>query len=561
MNPSPPNANDESLLWQERAQRILSEASLELSSSLDYRTTLHNIAHLAVRELAEWCSVDVWSERGELDKVVVAHADPRMVEWAREFSAKYPTDLESNAGLALVLRTGESILVSDVTDEMIVQSAKSAEHLADVRAIGVGSAILAPLSARGVVLGAFTLVDSQRGRFGERDLELAKEIGRRAGIALDNARLFTQVQAELDERRRAEAALKVSEARFRELADAMPVMVWVTTAMSQTEFTNRFYHQYTGSKDSELRSAAGWAEVVHPDDLTAARANYTRCFLTKQVWEQELRLRRYDGEYRWHLSRAIPIMSHAGELLRWYGTSTDIHEQKLLAEELERRVEERTEELAAANRELQAFIHGVAHDLRSPLRAIASTSQILLEDVSDRLEESEQALLRRQSKAAVGLGQLVDDLLEMSKVARKPVKRVHIDLSDVAAQVVGEVTALHPTPGLTFEVAPGIEADGDAEMLRLVLRNLLDNAAKFSPSGGKVHFRREGGHYTVSDEGMGFQMEYAGQIFDEFTRLEASVPGTGLGLSNVRRIIERHGGRIWAESEPGRGSTFWFTLT
>lgn len=546
--------------WQDRAARILADAGLQLSSSLDYRTTLLNIAHLAVRDLSEWCGVDVWGEDGELEKVAVAHADPEKIEWAREFAAKYPTDLESDAGLALVLRTGESVLVSEVTDEMIVAAAKNPEHLANVRAIGIGSAIIAPLVARGRVLGALTLVDSRRGHFGEHDLELAKELGRRAGIALDNARLYTLAQTELEERRRTEAALAASESRFRELADAMPVMVWMTNAMAQTEFTNRFYHEYTGAFEEQLHGAAAWSRVVYPDDLAPARASYTKAFLAKGIWEQELRLRRHDGEYRWHLSRTTPVRDAQGELVRWYGTSTDIHEQKLLSEELERRVASRTEELAAANHELEAFIHGVAHDLRSPLRAIASTSRILLEDAGDRLDASEAALLERQAKAAVVLGRLVDDLLEMSKVSRSEVRRVAVPLSQVAEEVVADVAKDYANPGLTFAVQPGLEATGDPEMLRLVLRNLFDNAAKFSPRGGTVHFGRDDLGYFVSDVGGGFSMEYAESIFEEFKRLQAEVPGTGLGLSNVRRIVERHGGRVWAESELGQGAVFRFVL-
>jgi two-component system, sensor histidine kinase and response regulator len=236
---------------------------------------------------------------------------------------------------------------------------------------------------------------------------------------------------------------------------------------------------------------------------------------------------------------------------------------RALNEELERRVHERTAELLEANAEMEAFCYSVSHDLRTPLRAISSTSRILLEDVGERLTEEEVAHLRRQAAAASRLGSLIDDLLELSRVGRSPVQRNTIDVSKLVRSII--VERAWPD-NVKVEIQPKLRAAGDAGLIRVVFDNLLDNAAKYSPKGGTVQIGacHKEGHviFFVRDQGIGFDMAYVDKIFKPFERLTADdvYEGTGIGLAIVHRIVSRHSGRVWAESTLGEGSCFYFTL-
>lgn len=228
--------------------------------------------------------------------------------------------------------------------------------------------------------------------------------------------------------------------------------------------------------------------------------------------------------------------------------------------ELERRVEDRTQKLRTANEEMEGFTYTVSHDLRAPLRAIHATSRILEEDFGDLLPEEARNQLTRQGAAARRMGILIDELLKLSRISRVEMKSEVFDLSQATSEVLEEIVV---PPGVNVEIQPAMRAKGDAQLVRFILQNLLENAIKFSPNGGTVRVGASpSGAFFVSDQGIGFDMKYANKLFLPFERLvhEREFPGTGIGLANVERIAKRHGGRVWAEGEPGKGSTFWFTL-
>lgn len=225
-------------------------------------------------------------------------------------------------------------------------------------------------------------------------------------------------------------------------------------------------------------------------------------------------------------------------------------------------VRERTAELVRANEESEAFNYSIAHDLRSPLRAMNATSRILIEELGEGIDPDHLALLERQAHNARRLGELIDALLDLSRLARAPLNRQRLDLTALAREVVAALPLAEGRPAARVEVADGLRADGDPNLVRLVLQNLLENARKFSPEGGTVRVGGDGKAFWVRDEGVGFDMAFAPKIFLPFERLvpETQFPGTGIGLANVDRIVKRHGGRVWAESEPRKGATFFFTL-
>jgi two-component system, sensor histidine kinase and response regulator len=235
---------------------------------------------------------------------------------------------------------------------------------------------------------------------------------------------------------------------------------------------------------------------------------------------------------------------------------------RALNTELEARVEERTAALVAANEEMEAFCYSVSHDLRAPLRAIMATSHILLEDTAEQLNGDQQAQLLRQASAAKRLGMLIDDLLQLSRLGRRSMERKELDVSSIARGIAEELEGRGWDSAAAIKVEPGIVARADEGLTRILMLNLLENACKYSPNGGEIEFGSSNGHFFVRDRGIGFDMQYSDKLFRPFERLvrDSEYEGTGIGLANAQRIVKRHGGRIWAESQPGAGSTFYFTL-
>lgn len=284
-----------------------------------------------------------------------------------------------------------------------------------------------------------------------------------------------------------------------------------------------------------------------------------------------------DAERTWVTLRALEPMANVSLLERPLRSITLVsavqvalrsrqrqYEVRSMNAELERRVAERTAELQRLIHEAEGFSYTISHDLRAPLRSIVSTSKILLEDFGPQLPQAAKEELNRQSRAASNLAQLIDDLLRLSRLAREEMHPVDFDLSHVANDVVGQLFLEFPESPCTFEVQGGMTAHGDPTLVRFVLLNLLQNACKFSPKGGRIVVGQcEDGSFYVRDQGIGFDPQYAHKMYLPFERLvnSSEFPGTGIGLANVKRIIERHNGSVWATSEGvGKGATFYFTL-
>ena len=244
-------------------------------------------------------------------------------------------------------------------------------------------------------------------------------------------------------------------------------------------------------------------------------------------------------------------------------------EQRRMAAEFEERVRQRTVQLQAAVSELEAFSYSVSHDLRAPLRSIAGFSQALIEDAGDSLSADARDDISRIVAAAQRMDHLINDLLTLSMVSRTAMTRDTVDISGLAQKIVSELADVSPTRAVSVNIAPNMIAHGDPRLVRVALENLLTNAWKFTSrrEQASIEVGQAPGDgpapvFFVRDNGVGFDPAFADKLFGPFQRLHdaAEFPGTGIGLATVRRIVLRHGGRVWAESRPGQGACFYFTL-
>ena len=282
-----------------------------------------------------------------------------------------------------------------------------------------------------------------------------------------------------------------------------------------------------------------------------------------------------------HLTAALGLFVVASTSLAAYRHSTYltaalipsilllIASHALLAREI-RRHEVIERALHDTNRELETFSYSVSHDLRSPLRSIDGFSQALVEDAGPVLDDESRGHLDRIRNATRRMGQLIDDLLALSKVTRAEMKRERVELSDIATQIAAELARHSPNRNVAVTITPGLTATGDPQLVRLALQNLIENAWKFTGRRDQALIevgatRDEDGApaFYVRDNGAGYDPDFAANLFGPFQRLHpaSDFPGSGIGLATVQRIVHRHGGHVWAEGKIGEGATFYFTLS
>jgi len=383
--------------------------------------------------------------------------------------------------------------------------------------------------------------------------------------------IFTE---DISERKRAEDALHESEKQFRTMVDAIPQLACMTQADGLVVWCNRRWNDYTGTT-IETMAGTGWESVIDPDFLPEVVKAWKVSIATGEPFEMEFPIRAADGHYGWFLTRVFPFKDDAGKVIRWFGTNTDVSDKRAAGEKiqelnanLERRVAERTTELEAANRELEAFSYSVSHDLRAPLRAVDGFSQAVLEDYGAQLPEQGRRDLQTIRAGAQRMGILIDDLLTFSRLGRTPLKKQAVDITYLVGHVLEELNYQREGREVEIRIGDLPRSPGDPALLNQVWVNLISNALKYTRRretavieiGCKLEHDEQ--VYFVRDNGAGFDMRYANKLFGVFQRLHRAdeFEGTGVGLAIVQRIIHRHGGQIWAKAAPNLGATFYFTL-
>lgn len=363
----------------------------------------------------------------------------------------------------------------------------------------------------------------------------------------------------------AEEAVKRRDERARLILKSTNDILWWADPQRGFIEPQEPWEQFTGQTFDEYKH---WGHVaaIHPDDRERVQSAWYLAAQEKRACACEYRVFcPSKNEYRYCMAKGVPMLDQDGEIREWVGTLADIHDLKEaqerlheLNQQLEARVRERTEALNIALRELEAITKACTQDLRNYLRGIIANTRYLAEAAPEMGVDSSE-YLNQITLHAHHLAQMVDDLLAFTYLRRESVTTERIDLSRLTSEVISD---LKPPPEIQIRVAERMTMRGDTRLIRRALYCLLDNACKFSPSGGavEVSLERDASHVTlrVSDQGIGFETEYLSRALLPFERLHSdrTFSGTGIGLAMVSYVVERHGGRIAASSTPGSGSTF-----
>ncbi len=365
----------------------------------------------------------------------------------------------------------------------------------------------------------------------------------------------SKIARDISERKLAEGRLRRSEERFRQLAEVGPQFVWLSGPRGELEFVNQRWVDFSGLDLEATNDPSKLRLHIHPEDRLLE--HWERCLATGTPFELEARLRGKDGEFRWFMMRSVPVRDDKGQVWRWFGTSTDIHENKILQLELQK-----------ANKDLEQFAYSASHDLQEPLRTMKIYSQLLSMKYRPQLGGEAAEFLDYVTSAANRMEMLVRDLFAYIQLPQEGIPSEPIDPQEPLASALADLAGAIAQSGarVTFDSLPPVRMQ--RTHLKQLFQNLIGNGIKYcstervpavhvscEPDGSMLVF-------TVSDNGIGIENQYKEQIFGLFTRLHSSeaYSGTGIGLAICQRIVDRYHGRIWVDSEPGRGSCFRFAV-
>jgi PAS domain S-box-containing protein len=380
-----------------------------------------------------------------------------------------------------------------------------------------------------------------------------------------------ELQTEVAERRLAEKALQEKDIRLTEAQEIARMGSWEwVLSTSKISWSDEVYLIFGLLPQKFGGGLADFVNAAHPDDRVAFKEALETSCRNREPLTVDYRIIRPDGSVRYLHARGKAILDDSGRPVRVVGTLQDVTERKdadRAIQALNLELQGRMAELAAANKELEGFSYSVSHDLRAPLRSIDGYSRMLIEDYSDRVDGEGRRYLKVITDNTRKMGQLIDDLLAFSRMGRASLEASSIDMEGLARQVFSELREQHPDRTFELRLDPLPSGRGDPAMFRQVFINLISNAIKYSkgrnPAIIAIGSRVEPTEtiYYVRDNGVGFEMQYAHKLFGVFQRLHSpqDFEGTGVGLALVQRIVQRHGGRVWAESKVGDGATFYFT--
>jgi len=441
----------------------------------------------------------------------------------------------------------EAYIVADAETDPRIEP----EDLPAYRATNIRAVICVPLHKDGVFTAAMAVHQTTPRTWSPDDIRLVELVVARCWESLERAR--------------ASHSLRQSEQRLRFMAEAMPQKIFTASAKGEVNYVNPQWSEFTGVPPDQLVEW-GWLELVHTEDRIGNVRLWKLSVETGKPFQIEHRFLRHDGAYRWHLTRAHAMKDADGSVLFWIGSSTDIEDQKQAEEILEHTVAARTAELQETIGELEAFSYSIAHDMRAPLRALEGFSDILLTEHAHQVDATAQGYLRRIAAAASRMDKLIQDVLNYSRIMRGPLPLASVPVGPLIRGITDTYPLLAPDKAdIVIDGALPVLLGNEA-MLTQVFSNLLGNAVKFVIPGVKPRVRvwaephETRVRVVFQDNGIGIESSQHEKIFTIFEQVVPSYGGTGIGLSIVKKAVERMGGRVGLKSAPGEGSVFWVEL-
>jgi PAS domain S-box-containing protein len=554
--------NEEEVHRLNRELKAINECDQVIVHTIDEQALLDkvcSILHLTAGYHMAWIGAVEHDQNRSIKPIAWSGSGDYLLEakitWADTERGRGPTGLAA--------RTGKTHFFQDFAKE-----SAAAPWRQSALAHGYRSSIAIPLFDRsGAVFAVFTLYSTEPGYFDGAEIRLLEALA--GDIAFGISALRDRVQ-----RQQAEEEARRRTVELETVMNLVPVAIWVAHDPQCNNITgNRTANEFYDAEEGENVSAGPApgepipsrrffrnGKELTPEELPMQEA----AARNMDIKGSEFNVILPNGKSRTLWGSASPLRDADGQVRGVVAAFLDITAREKAEEEIRRR----TAELEAANKELEAFSYSVSHDLRAPLRSITGFSNVLLEDYSDELDGEGKSYLKKISDSGELMGQLMDDLLKLSRVARIDLTKEKLDLSEMARKIVGDLATVEPQQKVKVNIAPNMTANGDKNLLGLVLQNLLGNAWKYSSKNSKPIIEmgtvEHNGKpaYFVRDNGVGFEMTYANKLFKPFQRLHkaSEFEGTGIGLATVQRIIRRHGGEVWAEAKIGEGATFYFTL-
>ncbi|HEX6895144.1 MAG TPA: PAS domain S-box protein [Bryobacteraceae bacterium] len=516
------------------AMTRLQQLSAKLIESRDSPELLGEILDTAIRLTGAGSGHIQLFRQGVFNIVAQRGLEPALLDFLNS-----PSGVQEAFGTAAHIR--QRVLVTDIASSSLFSGIPG---IALMLASGIRAAQSTPLVSRtGQILGTFTTFYGDGRAPAERELRLLDVLARLA--------------ADLIERKGAEEALLASEARFRQLADAMPQIVWTARPDGYLDYYNERWYQFTGFGRDQFGDQS-WQAIVHPDEVQLCFESWYSSVRSGEPFRIEFRLwDRREARWRWFMSRALPVRDTSGATVKWFGTSTDIDEQKRIEQELRR-----------ANLDLEQFAYSASHDLQEPLRTIKIYGELLAQRYGGSLDGEAFEFVEYLRTGASRMEELVRDLLNYTQITLLEPPTLPVDANEALASALANLAGAIAESEATVANDPLPPVRAHSTHLRQLFQNLIGNAIKYrSPDRPPIvtvtAAQRDGQCiFSVQDNGIGIAPEYRGLIFGLFKRLHTTheYSGTGIGLAICQRIVERYRGRIWVESQLGCGSKFTFEI-
>ena len=461
------------------------------------------------------------------------------------------------------------VWIDEADDILLVEDSSDDPRYDDISRelalrVGVRATVTMPLKIRGRWIGLISINWEEPHHFSATERQFYRALSTQIAAVLETQRLRN---AELQTLQK----LAEQEAHYRLLAENATDMISVNAPDGTFTYVSPSSSSLLGYTAEEMIGISPYS-LIHPDDTANVREGHVALLETPEDFRRQFRMRRSNDEYVWVETTSKAVRNPDGTVRELVSATRDISSRKAAedaASQFNLELARKAAQLEATNQELEAFTYSVSHDLRAPLRAIDGFSRILTETFRDRIPEEAVRNLDRVRANAQKMGTLIDDLLDLSRVSKRSLERRQCDMHKMAQMAFQEVSEGEQSDSVKFILSDLPDCPGDPGLINQLFVNLISNAIKFSRGCAEptvevgVEDKAQGFTvYFVRDNGIGFDMDYANKIFGVFQRLHNSsqYEGTGVGLAIVQRIVNRHGGRIWVDSAPNAGTTFFFTL-